>query len=177
MARFTTGDNLGGDSGTEDGIIIAENLNTDDSGDSGNSGGGSSIGIDPAFTIDDGGQPRKRRGRQPGGTTAGTGTNKRTSAKTLQLSVDSLTAVLQGIHVTIAVGLKAPEMELEDTEAKNLSQAVVNVLDQFNIVPDPKITAVVGLVMTASAIYGPRAYLISERLAAQKKSRRLKVVE
>jgi hypothetical protein len=65
--------------------------------------------------------------------------------------------------VGIAAATKTPEMVLQDAEASNLAAATANVLEEFDIRPDPKIEAVIGLVTAASMIYGPRIYLITER--------------
>jgi len=52
---------------------------------------------------------------------------------------------------------------LEDGEAENLAKATATVLTEFDIRPDPKVEAVIGLVTAAGLIYGPRIYLITER--------------
>jgi hypothetical protein len=63
-------------------------------------------------------------------------------------------------------------MVLTDNEASMLSAATVNVLEQFDIRPDPKIEAVVGLVVASTTIYVPRMYLIRARIAKEKEDRR-----
>lgn len=63
---------------------------------------------------------------------------------------------------------KVPEFEIEQTEAKTLAQALANVLAEFDIQPDPKVQAIVGLVVAAGSIYGPRMYLYNERVKADK---------
>ena len=74
------------------------------------------------------------------------------------------------IHIGIAGATKTPEMKLQDDEAEALAKSTAVVLEEFDIRPDPKIEAIVGLVTTASMIYGPRIYLITER----KKRERMK---
>lgn len=45
-------------------------------------------------------------------------------------------------------------------------------MEQFDLRPDPKTQAIIGLVMTAGMIYGPRAYLIQYRRSQEKAERR-----
>jgi hypothetical protein len=76
------------------------------------------------------------------------------------------------VHSGIAAATKTPELDLEQKEADQLAKSVGAVMDEFGFQPDPKTQAVIGLVMTAGMIYGPRAYLIRERLADEAKARR-----
>lgn len=71
-------------------------------------------------------------------------------------------------HVTLAGVTNTPEMELSEDESKILASGIVPVLDQFDFVPDPKITAVIGLIAASARVYGPRVYLIRARLQAEK---------
>lgn len=75
------------------------------------------------------------------------------------------------IHIGIASATKTPELKLEDEEANALAQSTAVVLEEFDIRPDPKIEAVIGLVTTASMIYGPRIYLIGQRRKKEKEER------
>lgn len=111
---------------------------------------------------------RKIRRNGSGGRTA-SATSSRSKAD-IQASIDGLSKTLVIIHAGLADTLKAPELKLEDTEGEGLAAAVANVLSEFDITPDPKIQAIVGLVMVAGAIYGPRAYLINERMKATKQN-------
>ena len=52
--------------------------------------------------------------------------------------------------------------EIEKSEGDALAAAIANVMDQFDFAPDPRFTAVAGLVTTAATIYGPRIYLYRE---------------
>lgn len=67
------------------------------------------------------------------------------------------------VHVGLAAVTKTPELELDDKEAASLANAVGNVMTEFDITPDPKIQAVLGLVTVSGMIYGPRIYMIRER--------------
>lgn len=117
---------------------------------------------------------RKKRGRRAGsGGTAGTSASGggRTKAS-ISASVDALTRVLAIVHMGLAAATKSPEMMLTEDEAKSLSQATVNVLQHFDISPDPKIEAIVGLVVTAGTIYGPKLYTINERKKEEREERK-----
>jgi hypothetical protein len=117
------------------------------------------------------GSYRKKRGRKAGsgaGTGSGSVGSKGSRKADSAASVESLARVLAVLHVGIATATKTPEMVLDDSEASLLANATANVLEQFDIRPDPKIEAIIGLIMAAGSIYGPRMYLISERKKADK---------
>lgn len=59
-------------------------------------------------------------------------------------------------------------MLLEPGEADMLAAASVNVLDQFDIRPDPKIEAIFGLIIAAGTVYAPRYYLVRKRTAEER---------
>lgn len=80
------------------------------------------------------------------------------------------------VHAGIASFTKFEEFALSDTEATTLSKSVVNVMQEFDIAPDPRIVAVFGLVTTAGMIYGPRMYNYSEFRAAKKKAKEEEVI-
>jgi hypothetical protein len=52
-----------------------------------------------------------------------------------------------------------------------LATASANVLEQFDLKPDPKTQAIIGLVMAAGTVYGPRVYMIQVRRAQEKSER------
>lgn len=107
---------------------------------------------------------RKKRGRKAG---TGSGAN-RGKASDYSASLDAFTGMLAIVHVGLASVTKTPELVLEEDEAKSLAMASANVLEQFDITPDPRVTAVLGLVTTCGMIYGPRVYLIRERKREEK---------
>lgn len=109
----------------------------------------------------DGTYRRKRKRRGSGGVRP---SNQRTSKADLSASIEGLTKVLLVMHIGMAEMTKTPELVLTETEANTLATSTANVMDQFDITPDPKIQAVVGLLMTAGMIYGPRLYNIRERV-------------
>jgi len=75
-------------------------------------------------------------------------------------------------HIGVANMAKCPELELSDSESKNLAAATAKVLEQFDMKPDPRITAVVGLITTAGTVYVPRYYLITKRREKERENRR-----
>jgi len=138
---------------------------TGDSGgsDSGDSGGGSGE-FDPAIHAgrdkrNADGSYRKKRGRKPN---SGTAPRNRTKADN-QASVDALTNILVVIHTGIATATKTPEIAIEKDDAETLARATANVLAEFDITPDPKVTAIIGLIMAGGAVYGPMTYNIQTR--------------
>jgi hypothetical protein len=80
-----------------------------------------------------------------------------------------LALTLGGIHLGLASLTKTPELQLEDSESKALAYSIANVMEQFDMSPDPRFVAVGGLITTCASIYGPRAYLIRERRKEEKK--------
>lgn len=62
-----------------------------------------------------------------------------------------------GLHSAAAFFLKIPELELDETESKNLAASINRVTELYDIpLPDEKIQAWVMLAVTCSSIYGPR---------------------
>jgi len=163
MADFNIDD--GNADGIDSGLIIAPFL----SGDAGNAGDVDATGerFDDNIHVsrdkrNADGSFRKKRGRKAGSGSGNSGNKSRRQTDSAA-SVESLTRVLSILHVGIAGATKSPEFILEDLEAESLANATANVLREFDIRPDPKIEAIVGLVMVAGSIYGPRLYLINER--------------
>ena len=115
------------------------------------------------------GSYRKKRGRRAGSGQSAT-SNQRVKAKPdLQASVDALSQTLMIVHAGIASVTKINELAIGKQESDALATAVANVLAEFDVTPDPKVQAIVGLVVTAGTIYGPPMYLYNERMKASKK--------
>ncbi len=143
-----------------------------DGGDSGRSSGTDSGGFDPAIhvgrdSVNADGSYRRKRGRRPG-SSSGSG-NKR--AATLSASVDALAGVLSVLHAGIAAATKTPELAIDNDDATTLAKATANVLAEFNIAPDPKVAAVIGLVIAAGSVYGPMGFNIRERKLREAKEK------
>lgn len=67
---------------------------------------------------------------------------------------------------------KIEELALDEEEAKALSEGVKEVASHYDIEPDPKIMAWVGLIGTCSAIYAPRIMAYKMRRAQERKEER-----
>ena len=160
---------IGGATGDEFGAV---DLGND------NGGGGSSGELDSAGTPFDerihsggrngNGEWRKRRGRKSAGASTARVSGKKAGNSA---SLDALTNTLIIVHAAVSTATKTPELAIEETEAKSLAGAVANVLEEFDIQPDPKVQAIVGLIIAAGSVYGPRMYLIRERQKAQRKTK------
>lgn len=114
----------------------------------------------------------KKRGRAAGGS----GGSARPSARSNNpkkadhsASVNALSQTLMIVHAGIASMTKITELEIDNAESDALATSLANVLEHFDIAPDPKVQAIIGLVTTAGMIYGPRFYLYNERLKQSKK--------
>lgn len=116
------------------------------------------------------GSYRLKRGRKPGSGNNG-GTTRRTSAASAA-SVEALSRLLVVVHAGFAAATKTPEMNLDEADANALGKATANVLDQFDIRPDPKVEAIVGLVIVAGSVYGPKIYMVRERRKEEKAAKK-----
>lgn len=169
---FGTSSDTNGDGGDIDGAASSAGFLFDGgaAGDSGDGSGGSERDargdeFDPDIHIsrdkrNADGSYRRKRAKRGSGNSASTGGRKKANN---QAGVEGLTRMLAIIHIGLAGATKTPELKLEDEEAEALAKSTAVVLEEFDIRPDPKIEAIIGLVTTASMIYGPRAYMITER--------------
>jgi hypothetical protein len=62
-------------------------------------------------------------------------------------------------------------MAISEDEGKLLAEASVNVMREFDITPDPKAEAIIGLIVAAGTVYGPRYYLVKTRHAEEKRTK------
>jgi hypothetical protein len=53
-----------------------------------------------------------------------------------------------------------------------LANAAANVLAQFDIAPDPKTQALIGLILAAGAVYAPRVVVYRARMAQERQERK-----
>lgn len=110
------------------------------------------------------GSPAKKRGRKPGQSPKVETAAPKAERKIAANGTEMLAAQFQLLNMGIAYLTNFDEFKLSDTEAMQMSKATANVMEQFDYVPDPKITAVLGLVTCTSMIYGPRIYLYRKEL-------------
>lgn len=145
---------------------------------SGNSDGAGSFGsgsaeqFDPAIHVSpdkrnrDGSYTRKR-GRKAGGS-ASKSYNK--ASPNLSASIDQLSSVILIAHTGLSVATKCPEFVLDKQESDLLATAAADVLKEFDVTPDPKTQAIIGLIIALGTVYAPRAIMISARLKSEKKA-------
>lgn len=173
MARETLDGNPSGDSKPEIGnnsyspisdgdVISADGIDTTDER-------ASDSAINPGDILrgtegDSGGEPRAKRKytkRNPG--TSGRKANKEAS--------QDLSGVLFTMHFMLAKLMDIEEVELDETEAKKLSDAVVRVNELYDgfIIPE-KAMAWLSLAMVAGAIYGPRVAAYNLRMSTKPKT-------
>lgn len=109
----------------------------------------------------------RRRGRKRGHG-SNSGPRPKASKADLNNAIDALTKTLVIVHAGIAGVTKMPELVIDDSEGRMLAAAAANVLEEFDLKPDPKTQAIVGLVIAGATVYGPRAVLIQMRRAQEK---------
>lgn len=80
-----------------------------------------------------------------------------------------LTRGLLIFHATLAAVTKTPELELDEEEAKGLSESGLNLLSLYDIRPDPKIEAAIIFAGNVGFVYGSRIVAIRARKAQEAK--------
>lgn len=75
-------------------------------------------------------------------------------------------------HAILAAGLKTPEIALSKVEAETLAKATAEVAKHYPHAIDPKTIAWVNLATCMGLTYGPRVYMIRQRLDNEKRERR-----
>lgn len=127
------------------------------------SGDGGGEQFDPAIHV--GPDKRNADGRftRKRGRRANNSANSGNKKAQVSSSIDALTRALLIVHLGIASATKTPEMALDEEEGKLLAEATANVLAEFDIRPDPKLQAVIGLITAAGVVYGPRVVMIRAR--------------
>lgn len=121
---------------------------------------------------------RTRKPRSDAGKPRGTrGPNRARGNANSKTSIDALSRVLVIVHAGLASASKTPELNLGEDDANSLAMATANVLEQFNIKPDPKIEAIVGLVVVAGTVYAPKLIMVRERLKEERASKARPVTE
>lgn len=95
-----------------------------------------------------------------------------------QVDASALAKQLKGIHALAAklVPLKGPDgsmlMELSDTEATQLADAVAGVAKEYDLELSGKTGSAITLIGVAAMIYGPRIYLIQQMRAYMQQQQR-----
>jgi hypothetical protein len=129
------------------------------------------------------GTPAKKRGRKPGQVSASQSVSgakpkaKNADANKLSMSVAMLAQQFQLLNTCVAYVTQFDDFKLSDGEAEQLAASTATVLEQFDFTPDPKVAAVMGLVTTASMIYGPRIYLYKNARTNKKEKKAAEKIE
>lgn len=114
----------------------------------------------------------KKRGRRAGGSGPSASGQRSQTRANHSSSIDAINALsntLIIVHAGISSVTKVTELQIDKTEGDALAAALANILAEFDIAPDKRTQAIVGGIVTAGTIYGPRFYLYNERMKAQKK--------
>lgn len=90
---------------------------------------------------------------------------KEKSPKPIPININGLEKILLSIHEVLAATVSIPDLRLDPKEAKDLSDAIAAVGEQYLIVLNPKHAAWLDLSRAIGCIYGPRA--VSIYMAAQ----------
>ena len=85
-------------------------------------------------------------------------------------SLESIERLLLAVHVGIANISHMPELEIGESEAKQLATSLDAVAAQYKIKLDGKHGAVAGLISTLVMVYGPRVAIIVMRQKAEAKN-------
>jgi|HubBroStandDraft_5_1064220.scaffolds.fasta_scaffold31237_3 hypothetical protein len=110
-----------------------------------------------------GNSPRKR------GRPAGSKNGPRLAEKTPQSNlIANFESLLLSVHLMGAKILEIPELELDDEEAKRLSDSLKKVAEFYPVGISPKRMAIAELCMAAGSIYGPRVVTLMK--TAKKKT-------
>ena len=143
------------------------------SGGSDNVGSGGSTGndgtFDPSIHVSpdkrnaDGSYTRKR-GRRKGGSNS---YRKAKVSENLEVSIQGLTKALVFVHAGLAEATKTPELSITENEGHTLAEASINLMVEFDITPDPKTQAIIGMIVAAGMVYGPKVYMIRARKEQQ----------
>lgn len=73
-------------------------------------------------------------------------------------------------HSSLAAITRTPELELDESEAKGLSESGLTLLSLYDIRPDPKVEAAIMFAGQVGLIYGTRVVAIRARKAQAKKA-------
>lgn len=114
------------------------------------------------------GSRKRKPGRRSGA--AGSARPRPTTAD-LKSSVEALTATLVIVHAGLAAATSTPELEIDKPEATLLASSAADLMAQFDVAPDPKTRAIIGMIMACGTVYGPRAVMIRMRKAQEREEK------
>ena len=162
--------------GTEDDGVIdgpsapVEPSTVDGSGSGSDTGSGSNgTEFDPAIHVDrnkrnaDGSYTR-RKGRK-----SGTSTGSRSSSSNLKGTVEGFSHSLVLFSTILATATKIEEIAIDKEEGDLLAKATTNFLAEFEVKPNPKVTAAINLGVAVGMVVGPRIMIYRMRKSQQVK--------
>lgn len=151
-APVTSNDAPGSTDGTVNDPEIIAGFDAFDPGSIGNAGADTGTGTG-------GPTPIKRRGRKPG---------TRNAPKAVQENIaGGVEKVLLSMHAIMAAFTGIEHLALDPTEAKTLSDGIMEVQRHYPIAIDPKTMAWVNLAVIAGSIYIPRVIVIRNESKAR----------
>lgn len=102
-------------------------------------------------------------GRPPGSTSR---------QKPTQINISGVEKLLLGIHATLHAAFKAPELELDEAEAKEIAKAYGDVAALYPALQIPaEVTAIANLAGVVSIVYGSRITAYRARMAGERRQR------
>lgn len=75
------------------------------------------------------------------------------------------------VHLGLANIVGEPLLAIDKPEGDMLANASANLLAQFDLAPDPKTQAIIGLLLACGAVYGPRVIMYRAREAQKAKEK------
>ena len=153
--------------------------------DNGNSGLGANVGesdgianefVERVEIIE---QPTKsKRGRKSGSgnnggnpTSTGTATSRAKSKKTLVIDRAKFAKQVVGAHAFAAHLFTSQLLLIDDREGELLANSLVDVMEQYDLSINPKISAWVGLLAASAMVYGPRVIMLNKMKQAEAQQR------
>jgi hypothetical protein len=112
----------------------------------------------------DSGRTSRRRGRPPG-------SGRKAGAEKAPKNLEGIEALLLSVHAMGAMILQTPELALDPSEAKQLSEAIQQVSQFYPVGLSPKTLAWINLSMVAGGLYGTRIVAIYNRTKTNAKPR------
>jgi len=85
-------------------------------------------------------------------------------ARPATVDISGLERMLYSVHIMGATILAAPELRLDESEARGLADAIGQVAAHYGGIPDSKYMAWGNLAVLAGAIYGPRIVVMRNRM-------------
>lgn len=93
---------------------------------------------------------------------------RKAGSKADPASIDKFTQFLGAAHMILATQTGAPELLLEEKEARNLATSLIELSAQYGYTISPKAAALGSVAMVSVGIYAPRMFAIAQRVSAER---------